>query len=135
MIYSIEQILNILFCSEKTYCQHKFHFKMSPEHLSTSIDILSKEEKQLAKDCSQICFPASSTSALLSIRKKLGVNLTWTEEQVRYLTKKDKQVMYNLNQDATTAENLINSFASRSDVNYLYVTFHPNEGMVMLTGK
>ena len=108
---------------------------MATEHLTASIDILSPSEKELAKQCSQICFPASSTSALLSLRTSLGVRLTWTEEQVRYLSKKDRQVKYNLSEDATTAENLIQSFATRKDVNYLYVTFHPNEGMVVLTGK
>ena len=38
-------------------------------------------------------------------------------------------------EDASSAENLINSFSTREDVNYLYVTFDPTEGMVLLTGK
>ena len=103
--------------------------------MSVGLDLMTEEERELARQCSQICFPASSTSALLSIRNNLGVNLTWKEEQIRYLTKKDRDVLYNLKEDASSAENLINSFSAREDVNYLYVTFDPTEGMVLLTGK
>ena len=103
--------------------------------MSVGLDLMTEEERELARQCSQICFPASSTSALLSIRNNLGVNLTWKEEQIRYLTKKDRDVLYNLKEDASSAENLINSFSVREDVNYLYVTFDPTEGMVLLTGK
>ena len=103
--------------------------------MSAGLDLMTEEERELARQCSQICFPASSTSALLSIRNNLGVNLTWKEEQIRYLTKKDRDVLYNLRQDASSAENLINSFSTRDDVNYLYVTFDQTEGMLLLTGK
>ena len=109
------------------------HYKYCPEELTPSLDLLSPDELELAKQCSQICFTASSTSALLSIRNKLGVNLSWSEHQMRYISNRDREVIYNLNSDATTAENLINSFAARGDVNYLYVTFHPSQGMVLLT--
>ena len=107
---------------------------MQAEHLNSGIDLLSKKELKLAKQCSQVCFAASSTSTLINIRSKLGLKLTWTDEQIRYITKKESNQKLNLSQDATSAENLINSFAARDDVNYLYVTYHPSEGMIMLTG-
>ena len=107
---------------------------MKPEHLPSGIDLLSKKELELAKQCSQVCFSASSTAALLNIRSKLGLKMIWSDEQIRYLNKKKKQDKWHLTEDATTAESLISSFSSRDDVNYLYVTYHPDEGMVMLTG-
>ena len=110
-------------------------FQIFPRRVTPSLDLLSDEELELAKQCSQICFTASSTSALLSIRNKLGVNLSWSEHQMRYISNRDREVIYNLNSDATTAKNFINSFAARGDVNYLYVTFHPSQGMVLLTGN
>ena len=76
---------------------------------------MSEEDKKLARQCSQICFTSSSAAALLSIRNELGVNATWDTEQIRYLTKKDKYVLYNLSEDASTAENLITSFATRGE--------------------
>ena len=103
--------------------------------MSVGLDLMTEEERELARQCAQICFPASSTSALLSIRNNLGVNLTWKEEQIRYLTKKDRDVLYNLREDASSAVNLINSFSTRDDVNYLYITFDPTEGMLLLTGE
>ena len=115
-------------------CQHLFHYQMQAEHLNSGIDLLSKKELKLAKQCSQVCFAASSTAALINIRSKLGLKLTWTDEQIRYLNKKETNQKLKLSEDATTAENLINSFAARDDVNYLYVTYHPSEGLIMLTG-
>ena len=49
------------------------------------------------------------------------------------LLKKDQAEKTNLSEDSTTAEILITSFASRDDVNYLYVTYHPDQGMIMMT--
>ena len=125
----------INFLKQRTVCNHCNHYKFATEDLTSSLDLLDDDELALAKQCSQICFTASSTSTLLSIRNKLGLNLSWTESQMRYLSNKDKEVLHNLSPDASTAENLINSFASRNDVNFLYVTFHPSYGMTLLTGK
>ena len=113
---------------------HRFHYKMQPEHLNSAIDLLPKKEKELAKQCSQICLGASATTALINIRSKLGLKMTWTDEQIRHFTKKEQSDKLNLSEDAMTTENLITSFASRDDVNYLYVTYHPDQGMIMMTG-
>ena len=57
----------------------------------------------------------------------------WTDTS--FYKKKTQAEKLNLSEDAMTAKNLITSFASRDDVDYLYVTYHPDQGMIMMTGK
>jgi hypothetical protein len=75
------------------------------------IQLMTEEEKQLAKDCSQLYFTASSSANLLSIRTKTGLN--WKAKQLDYLSRKQRDAVKGLSTDATTAERLIESFNQR----------------------
>jgi hypothetical protein len=62
-------------------CQHRFHFELEPGHLHVPIELMTEEEKALAKDCSQLYFAASSSANLLSLRTKTSLNFQhWTQQ-------------------------------------------------------
>ena len=49
--------------------------------------------------------------------------------------KVEKEQFSNLPPNSSSADKLIYSFKQRNDVNYLYVTYRPDEGMLMMTQK
>lgn len=112
---------------------HSNHYQMSTEHLIASVQMMPETERALARQCAQLCFTSNSVSSLLAIRDELGANITWSASQLWYMTKKDREIALNLSADANTAERLVETFSQRDDVNYLYVTFHPNDGMLLFT--
>ena len=61
--------------------------------------------------------------------------LGFKDNQIQYLRKKEREELSNLTSAASSADTLIESFENRKDVNYLYVTYHPNEGLLMMTRK
>ena len=106
--------------SRKSLCSmHCGHFKLHPTDIHTNLSLLSKPELDLAKKCSQICLTSSITAELLNIRNYLGINNSWTRHQIYYKTNKCTQ----LENDASSAENLIATFKNRTDTNYLYITY------------
>ena len=113
---------------------HKGHFQISSEHIHTNIKLMPKNEIELAKQCSQLNLTNSTTASLVSIQNALGVGNTWTRHQIYYKSKIDNG-MHNLTKHASSAEKLIQSFDNRNDVNYLYLTFKPSEGLMLMTGK
>ena len=53
------------------------------------MQMIPKADKKLAADCANLNFTASSVAALLSIRTELGVDLNWSDNQIRYLSKRE----------------------------------------------
>jgi hypothetical protein len=92
-------------------CHHTFHFEHEPGHMHVPIQLMTAEEKKLAKDCSQLYFTASSSANLLSIRTQTGLN--WKAKQLDYLSRTERDAVEGLSKDATTAEKLIESFNKR----------------------
>ena len=104
---------------------------MQPSDLRVSITNMSSKEKQLAAQCNQLSFTASASTALLNVRDDLGVGIKWIDSQIRYLTKKERQRVSDLSSKASSAERLVEVFDKRNDVNYLYVTYSPQEGLIL----
>ena len=73
-------------------------------------------------------------ASLVSIRGTIGIGNTWNMYQIRYQNKKITNLK-DLQPDASSAEKLITTFQKRTDCNYLYVTYKPSEGLVMMTSK
>jgi hypothetical protein len=90
---------------------HSHHFKLPPDCMHVPIQLMTDEEKKLAKDCSQLCIQTSSTAALLTLRAKTGLN--WKINQVTHLGTQRKKLLAGVSSDATSAERLIQSFESR----------------------
>jgi hypothetical protein len=65
-------------------------------------------EKELALQCFQLCFPAASTAAPLTMCNSLG--LTFTHKQLAYMNDKEHKEWLNLKPDASTAEKLVATF-------------------------
>ena len=59
--------------------------------------------------------------------------LGFKDSQIKALQKKAREEMSALNHEASSADRLIESFEQRKDVNYLYVTYRPDEGLLMMT--
>ena len=66
------------------YGDHYGHIMVLPSLLRMQINLLSTEEKELAKNCSQLNFTASASAALLNIRDALGMGIDLDDRQVSY---------------------------------------------------
>ena len=77
---------------------------------------------------------ASTMASLISIRNALGIENVWTRHQITY-KQKLMDGLNNCKPLASSAEKLIEVFENREDVNYLYVTYKPSEGLILMTGK
>ena len=115
--------------------EHKYHYQMSTSNLVAEVDLMPKEDRELVKSCGQLNFTATSVSNLLTIQDRLGMHINWDVDQIRHLTKKDHVIKSQLDKTASSAENLVATFATREDVNYLYVTFNVTDGLMLLTEK
>ena len=112
---------------------------MDSSHIHTSLNMLPPDESTIAKQCSQLNMTYSNIGSLINIRDVLCVNNNWTRHQVFYKTRKDE--LKNLNSTASkdakasSAEKLISMFEERRDTNFLYLTYEPSEGLMLMTGK
>ena len=89
--------------------QHCGHFEFQPEHLLAQIGLISEEQKQLARDCAQLNFTSSITTALLKLRKGLGMP-EWKDSQIENFLKVEKEQFSNLTPNSSSADKLIYSF-------------------------
>ena len=119
---------------------HTGHFKMDASHIHTNISLLQKDEIILAKQCSQLNMPSSNMSTLINIKNVLGIHNNWTRQQIYY----QNQLTDRLNklnstassaEKASSAEQLISMFDERLDTNFLYLTYEPTEGLMLMTGN
>jgi hypothetical protein len=98
--------------STKSDCSsHKNHFEFDPSYMHIPIGLMTEEEKRLAKDCGQLHFTPTSSSALLSLRQKSGLN--WKPSQVDYISRQDKEEIQGLSCCASTADNITAKFQKR----------------------
>ena len=107
---------------------------MLTEHMNAPSTCLSKKEVALAKQCRECGINSKSISHLLNKRNDSGYNIDWNPAQI-YRIRQKEDFMKGLSQNATSAENLVTSFENRDDVDYLYVTYHPEDGMILIKGK
>ena len=78
----------------------------------------------------------SSVATVLSNHNILDINSTWNTNQIYYLSKRDIAVNKKLTSNASSSTELNELFEKpRDDVSYLYITFHPSDGLILLTGK
>jgi hypothetical protein len=97
---------------------------------------MAESQKQLARECAQLSFNSSSTAALINIRDGLGMEkINWKDSQIDNLRKVEKQEFTDLSAEASSADKLVETFEKRDDVNFLYVTYRKDEGMMMMTQK
>ena len=120
--------------SDSKQCRALWSFQASSRQPTLNTFNDEKNEIELAKQSSQLSLSSSCIAALLNIRDSLGIQNTWTRHQLRYITQKGNDLC-TLTPNANTAEKLVSSFFERDDVSYLYVTFKPCDGLLLLTGK
>ena len=118
---------------------HIGHFKMDNSHIHTTLNLLPQDEITLAKQCSQLNMTTSNMSSLINIRDVLGVNNNWTRHQIYYQNRINELNKLNSTASrdakASSAEKLISMFKERSDTNFLYLTFEPTEGLMLMIGN
>ena len=107
---------------------------MDASHIHTNINLLPKAEIALAKQCSQLNITCSNMASLVNIRNVLGVENHWTRHQLYYQNRLSQQLKQ-LNCNASSAEKLIDTFEKRTDTNFMYLTFQPTEGLMLMTGN
>lgn len=134
--YISRPIIQILSSDASAAREHCGHLSLRPEHLHAEISPMLESQKQLARDCAQLSFNSSSTAALINIREGLGMEkINWKDSQIDSIRKVEKQDLSELTAEASSADRLISTFEDRDDVNYLYVTYRKDEGMLMMTQK
>ena len=62
--------------------QHTGHFKLTPDHIHSNIELLPEDEIELARQCSQLHLSNSTMASLISIRNALGIDNTWNRHQI-----------------------------------------------------
>ena len=108
---------------------HYGHWQLQPGELTVSINQMTPEEKKLACQCSQISFTTSASGALINLRNELGIS--YSDDQIRYLNKKEQAKLSALNEDASSADALVAAFKQRSDVAFLTVCYSPTDGLML----
>lgn len=113
--------------------RHSSHYRLDTEDIRASSLLMTNENRELAKQSSQLHFASSHTAALLALRDEFGI--AWDSRQISYLTRKERQQQSFLNESASSAENLIASFDQRDDVSYCMVSYDRLDGLVLLQKK
>ena len=63
------------------------------------------------------------------------IGIHWDSSQMRYLDKKYEKEVKMLTPNASSAERILETFENRTDVDFMYVTFHPKDGLLLLKGS
>jgi hypothetical protein len=63
------------------------------------------------------------------------VEINFRQSQIASLNGKETKALSSLGKNASTAEKLIAAFDKRDDVNYLYVTYHPVDGLLVMSSS
>ena len=113
---------------------HKNHLRMDSSHIRTHISLFPEKDLKLITECSQTHINTTRIASLINIRNVLGINNRWTRYQIRYLGEK-KNILSGLTSNGSSAELLIEALNDREDTNYLYMTFEPSEGLILMTGE
>jgi len=115
--------------TRKNKGQHCGHFRMKPSMMCVPVKLMTTEEQKLGRDCETLGLSVPASTELINVRNENG--LSFDDEQIRYLNKKEQEKVLGLSPDATSADSLIKSFVDRDDVNFMSITFSPAEGMWM----
>ena len=91
------------------------HFRLKIAELRVAVKLMKKDEKQLAKQCSQLHFSSTSSSALLTLRNELGLDVTWTPKQMQYLTRQEDKLIKQFDeiQDKSSADVLLENVSKQ----------------------
>ena len=119
----------ILQSTKQNIGQHYGHWQMKPSQLRVCINKMTKEEKKIACQCSQINFTAASSTALINLRNELGIK--YSDDQIRHLNRMEEKKLNALSADASSADQIIHAFQQRTDVAYLSVTYSPTQGLML----
>ena len=92
-------------------CMHHHHLPSNPSVAQVPLECMTAEERELARNCSQLHFAGSPTADLLALRNESGVQ--FRANQLRYLNQKEKDSVSNLSENATSADKLVESFQQR----------------------
>jgi hypothetical protein len=112
---------------------HKSHYRLDAEDIRNSTKLMPPENRELAMQCSQLHLASSQTAALLALRDEFGI--AWDAKQISYLTRKERQQHSVLTSQASSAQQLIQSFDARNDVSYCMVSYDRCNGLVLLQKK
>ena len=107
---------------------------MDSSHIYTHISLFPEKELQLISECRQIHINTTRTTSLIKLRNILGIHYRWTRCQIRYLAEKNN-ILSGLTSNSSSVELLIEALNGREDTNYLYMTFEPSEGLILMTGE
>ena len=83
-------------------------------HTKTHLSLMGLEEMELRRQCEEAGVKATETASLLSYRS----GEEWDPAQMRYLSKKESDLVSGLTPDASSADRLIESFKQRCVVHY-----------------
>ena len=75
------------------------------------------EKRKIVRSSTELFFNVSSVASMLNVHQH------------------NSRGIDSLMSNASTAEDLVNKFAEWDDVSYIYVTLHPDDGLVLLTRK
>ena len=78
-------------------------------HMKTHLSLMGLEEKELRRQCEEAGVKDTETASLLSQRS----GEEWDPAQMRYLSKKETDLVHGLTADASSADRLIESFKQR----------------------
>jgi hypothetical protein len=117
---------------------HKFHPPMKADQLHQDISLMSEEDKNLFSQCNDYYIVPSTCDSLLTECNENGGQ--WKTSQMAYLQRQLKKSgvakLETADDDTNAARDaMIDSLSPRNDVSYVYVTFHPSQGLLLLTNE
>lgn len=95
------------------YNLHKNHYQLDTNLISSSMDLLTEQERQLLRDCGQLYMQSNVTAALLSQSCHENTGIGWTSQQIYWMKYKERKALEDLNPNASSASKLIQSFDER----------------------
>ena len=96
--------------------------------------MMPQKESELAKQYSQLNLTDTTVVSCVSIRGTIGTGNAWNRHKIHSENKIISGIQ-DLESDTSSAEKRIATFNERTDCNYVYLTYEPLEGLVMMTGK
>jgi hypothetical protein len=117
---------------ERLTCMcHGHHHPMEPHQLHACISCLRKSQMELARDCSHLDLLPSAAANLISHQDPNGLN--WKASQVRHMTRMATRLISEAaGKKPSPTSLIIDSFNQRTDVSFVWVTFHPKHGLMLL---
>ena len=113
---------------------HCSHVQLHPSLLLADRSLMTDEQRKLAKNCSQVSFNTTATTALLNNSEDQGIQ--WKPSQIKYLNHKEQDQLKSITNNPSSADQIMETFSRRNHVNFMSVTYNGTDGlMLLLTGK